>query len=115
MPAQVDVVILEDDEAAHERLGLRQLVNPLQHGLAQIVGGMGLAGEDELHGPLGVVEDFADQRHVAHDQVGPLVRGKPPGEADGERLGIEGLAQLVDDGGRTGRAARPGVANRVRA
>ncbi len=42
-----------------KRLGLRQLVNPLQHGLSQIVGGMGLAREDELHGAVRVAEDFA--------------------------------------------------------
>ncbi len=48
-------------------------------------------------------------------QVGPLVRGEPPREADGQRLGIEGLAQLVDDGGPTRPRRSPWAANRVRA
>ena len=59
---------------------------------------MGLSGEDELHRAVRVGEDFSDQRHIPHDQVGPLVGGETPGESDRERLGVEGLAQLFDHG-----------------
>ena len=58
---------------------------------------MGLAGEDELHGPVGVAEDLRDQIQVAHHEVGPLVGGEPPGETDRQRLRIEALAQSLQN------------------
>jgi len=91
MPPQVDVVILEHDDAPQKRLGLRQLVHPLQHRFSVVVGGMGLSREDELHRAVAVVDELGDQIEIAHQQVGPLVRRETPRKADRQRLRIERL------------------------
>ena len=61
---------------------------------AFVVLGMGLAGEYQLHGSIGIVEDPAQAVAVAQDQRGSLVGRETPGEADGQRLRVEDLAQL---------------------
>ena len=64
--------------------------------LARLVGRMGLAGEDELHRALGVVDHRRQAVQVGEDQVGPLVGGEAAGEADGEHVGIEDVAGGLD-------------------
>ena len=66
--------------------------------------GMGLAGEDDLHRPVLVVEDRRQPVEVAEDQRAALVGGEAAGEADGQRLGIEHLVG-AGDLGRRGAAA----------
>ena len=58
----------------------------LQHFLARPVVRMGLAGEDELHRQLRVVDKRGDLLEVLEDQVGPLVGGEAAGEADRQRV-----------------------------
>ena len=55
--------------------------------LARLVERVGLAGEDELDRELRVVDQRGHQLEVAEDEVGALVGGEPPGEAD--RQGVE--------------------------
>ncbi len=55
---------------------------------------MGLAGEDNLDRPLRIVHQRGEPIQIAHDQVGPLVRGKPAGEADRQNIRIEQIARL---------------------
>ena len=50
---------------------------------------VGLAGEDQLHRPVPVVEDGPEPLGVAKDERPPLVGGKPAGEADRQRAGVE--------------------------
>ena len=66
---------------------------------------MGLAGEDELHRHLRIVDQRGERLEVLQQQVGPLVGGEPAGEADRQRVEAERAAQLRDDR----RPARRGV------
>ena len=67
--------------------------------LTRLVGRMGLAGEQELDGTLGVVHDLVQTVEVAEQERSPLVGGETPGEADGEDIVPEG----VQDGHQFGR------------
>ena len=66
-----------------------ELLDPLDQLLARRVGGVGLAGEHELHRPLGVVEQLAEAVRVGQQQRRPLVRGEAAGEADGQHRRVE--------------------------
>ena len=57
--------------------------------LADVVGRMRLAGEDDLHRPAGGVQDPREPIGVVEDQLGPLVAGEAAREADRQRVGIE--------------------------
>ena len=52
VPADVDVVVFDEHDAAGEPRVVPQVGDLLDELLARLVGRMGLAGEDELHGPL---------------------------------------------------------------
>ena len=85
----VDVVIFDEHDAAGEAAVVAEVFDLLDEVLAGLVGRMGLAGEDELHGALRIVDQLGQRIHLAEEQVGPLVRGEAACEADGERVGIE--------------------------
>ena len=51
--------------------------------------GMRLAGEDDLHRPLGRVQDPRQPLGIVEDQLGPLVAGEAAREPDRQRLGLE--------------------------
>ena len=72
--------------------------------LAAVVARVGLAGEDELHRPVLVVEDARPGARGCGRQRAALVGGEAAGEADGQRLGVEHLVGR----GRSRRAARRG-------
>ena len=57
--------------------------------LAAVVGRVGLAGDDELHGPLGVEQQALQPLGVAQHQRQPLVRRHAAGEADRQHVGVE--------------------------
>ncbi len=61
----------------------------LDQPLAAVVGRVRLAGDDELHRPLGVEQQRAQPLGVAQHEGEPLVRRHPAGEADGEDVGVE--------------------------
>ena len=75
-----------------------QVGDALDQLLAGLVGRVGLAGEDELHRVVGVVDQFEEVIEVLEEQVGPLVRGEPAGKADRQRVGIEHRPRGLDDG-----------------
>ena len=100
---------VREAERALTELGLlRELHQLLDEALALVVGGMRLARDDELHGPLGVREDRLQPLGVAEHEGEPLVRRHATGEADGERVGVEhardprrcGAAGMLLDPGR---------------
>ena len=72
--------------------------------LAAVVARVGLAGEDELHRPVLVVDDGRQPVEVAEEQGAALVGGEAAGEADRQRLGVEHLVG-AGDLGRRGAAA----------
>ena len=96
VPADVDVVVLDEDHALGEAGVEAEVGDPLDQLLARLVGGVGLAGEDELHRPLRIVDHLGHAVDVVEEQVGPLVGGEPPGEADGEDVRIEDVPRGLD-------------------
>ena len=56
MAAYVDVIVLDEDEFVGELAVAHHLSDLLEDLLAGLVEGVGFAGEDELHGALGVVD-----------------------------------------------------------
>ena len=65
----------------------------LQHQLSRLVMGMGLAGKEELHRTLGIVDHGRQSLDIGEDQVGSFVGGKAPSEADGQGIRREYFAQ----------------------
>ena len=64
--------------------------------LAAVVLRMRLAGEDDLHRPILVVDDRRQPIEIAEDQRAALVGGEAAGEADRQRFGIEHLVGAGD-------------------
>ena len=64
------------------------------------VGGMRLAGDDDLHRPVRRRQQARQAVLVAEQEVGALVGGEAAREADGECLGIEPAANLAQPVGR---------------
>ena len=105
MAADVDVVVLDEHESIGELAVVHQLGDALQDALAGFIEGMRLAGENEPHGTLRVVDHRGQLLNVGQAQVGALVGGEAPRKADGERVGAEDAAQPPLDLG--GLAAAP--------
>ena len=59
--------------------------------LARLVGRVGLAGEHELHRPVGVEQQRPQPVGLRQQQRGPLVGGEAAGEADRQRVRVEHL------------------------
>ncbi len=87
--ADVDVVVLDEQDLPREPRIAHQPGNLLQHRLAGRVVRMRLAGEDELHGHLWMVDERGHRFEVPEDQVRAFVCRKPPREADGQRVRAE--------------------------
>ena len=86
------VVVGEEHEAvAHAGLA-GELLDLLDQLLAGRVGGVRLAGEDELHRPVGVVEHRHQPLGLRQQQRRPLVGGETASEADRQRVGVEHAA-----------------------
>ena len=60
--------------------------------LADVVGGMRFAREDDLNGAPGRVEDPRQPVGVVKDQLGPLVAGEPARETNRQRVRFEQCA-----------------------
>ena len=89
-----NVVAGHEDDAAQEPVLLGDLHDLLDEVLAHAVGRVGLAGEDELHRTLGVVDDGVEPIEVAEKQRGTFISGEAAGETDGQHI----LAQALLDG-----------------
>ena len=76
---------------------------------------MGLAGEDHLHGAVWAIDQFQEALKVVEEQVGALVGGESPGEADGETVRVEqgargdGLHRVITTGHPAGAHPVEGV------
>ncbi len=66
-----------------------QPVDAADQFLAGLVGGVGLAGEHELHRPVGVEQERLEAVELLEQQRGALVGGEAAGESDREHVGIE--------------------------
>ena len=68
----------------------------LQDTLAGFVVRMGLAGKEELHGALGVVDHGGETFDVFEQQVGALIGSEAAGEADGEGVGRQSFGEALE-------------------
>ena len=68
---------------------LTQVNDLLDEALPRFVPRMSLAGKHKLHGALPVVRQADDALELLEDERGTLVSGKPPGEANGQRVVAE--------------------------
>ena len=113
--ADVDVVVLDEEQLAGEARIAHEPRDLLQHLLARAVVRMRLAREDELDRHLRVVDEGDDRLHVLQHQVRALVGGKAAREADGQRVQAERAPHLVDELRRSRRVPRRPVRPRRRA
>ena len=74
--------------------------------LAGLVGGVGLAGDDELDRALLVEQQPLEPGRVAQHQGEPLVGRHPAGEPDGQHVGVEDVVDPAELG-RAGAALLP--------
>jgi hypothetical protein len=93
---QVELVVLEKRDAPFEPGVSREPVHLLEHLLPVLVGRVRLAGEHDLHGAPGVDQELPQPLDVPKKQGGAFVRGEPPAEPDGERVGVEERARAHD-------------------
>ncbi len=100
VPAHVDIVILDEDDAPGEALVPVQPGDILQQVLARVVARVGLAGEDELDWHDRVIDQPGETLAMAEDQRGALVGGEATGEAERQRLATEGVTSLLEGGRR---------------
>ena len=81
----MEVIVVDEGDAAGELRIDGAAIDLLDVVLAGFVGGMSLAGEDELHGPAGGGQDAHQTVGVLEDELRALVAGEAAGEADGQR------------------------------
>ena len=87
-----DVVVGQEDDATAHLGVLRKFDEQLDEALAAVVGGVRLAGDDELHGALGIGEQRTQAGRVLQHEREALVGGDAAGEADREHVGRQQLA-----------------------
>src|SRR5262249_7105770 len=88
---EVEVVVLEEEHAADERLRAASLRDALQDLETVLVVRMRLAAEDDPHRTVAVVEESREPVHVAEEEHRALVGREAPREPDPEGAGIEAL------------------------
>ncbi len=95
--AQLPVVVFDvvDLERGGVELGGRG-VDVADEALAGVVGGVGLAGEEDLEA-ADLLGDGDQARGVVEEQAGALVGGDAAGEAEGEDVGVEVVAGALGD------------------
>jgi hypothetical protein len=74
---------------------LAQVNDLLDEAFAVVVARMRLAGENELHGALLVLDQFDDVVELLENQRRAFVGGEAAGKADGQRVGIQQLIEAM--------------------
>ena len=98
-----DVVVREEHDAVPDLGVVGEVHELLDQLLAAVVGGVRLAGDDELHRTVGVQQQRLEPGGVAQHQGEPLVGRHATGEADREDVGVEDVVDPAELG--VGRAA----------
>ena len=93
LAGDVDIVVLDEDEAALEFAVFAEVNDLLDELLALVIARMSLAGEDELQRTLFVVGQLHDVFKLLEDERRALVGGEAAGEPDGQRVGIEQMIE----------------------
>src|SRR5262249_29718394 len=85
-----------EDDATDELLTHHELAQLAQHLLAGLIRRMRLAGEQQHHGALGIVDEASEARAIAQQQGGALVGGETPRKAEREHVGSLRIEQPRD-------------------
>ena len=91
---EAEVIAFHHQQLALELGPARDFVDAADQLLAGLVGRVRLAGENEQHRPVGIVDDLAHPVHVFEHQRGALVGREAAREADGQHVGIEWIGVL---------------------
>ena len=86
---QVDLIVFQENDAAAKLRSASDVHDLGDQLLAAVVTGMGLAGKQQLHGSILIVDDGAKPIEIAKNQRATLISGETPGETDGQCLWIE--------------------------
>jgi hypothetical protein len=73
-----------------------ELADFAQDLLGGLVGGVGLAGEEQQDGALGVAQKLGESGAIAHQQGGAFVGGEAACESDREHIGSHRVQQATD-------------------
>src|SRR5215467_5760274 len=91
-----DHVVVGNEDDVRTHFWPAYELNPLlDHCLSRFVGGMRLAGDDELHGELRIGEYLGQAIWVVEQERWTLVGCKAAREAQRQRVGIEGRPRLL--------------------
>src|SRR5436190_16096973 len=99
-PRNVSVVILDEDDAIIETGFAREFVNFLDQGFAAFVAWMRFAGENELNGSGGIVQQFVQAIFIGEEKRAAFVGSETSRKSDGENLGIENAIGRANGFGR---------------
>ena len=91
---ELHVVVLQEDDLAHELRLRRYLYYTLYEILSGLVVRVRLARKDELHGTLLVVDDGRQTLQIREEQVGALVGRKAARETYRQHVGTDSLDDL---------------------
>jgi hypothetical protein len=83
------VVVFQEHQPPGELGPLDLAIDLLDQLFARVIGRVGLAGQDELHRRPRAVDDFQQPLGIVQQQVGALVGGEAPGEADRQHVRIQ--------------------------
>src|SRR5215469_9883213 len=87
--ADIDIVILDEDELVSELTVFHEFRNLLQYTFSRIVVRVSFSGEDELHRTLGVINHACQFFDIRQDQVRSFICRETPRKTDRERIGSE--------------------------
>src|SRR5207248_8379245 len=99
-PRNVSVVILDEADAIIETGFAREFVNFLDQGFAAFVAWMRFAGENELNGSGGIVQQFVQAIFIGEEKRAAFVGSETSRKSDGENLGIENAIGRANGFGR---------------
>jgi len=82
----------------------------LDEAFAFVVAGMGLAGENELDRPLGVLGQLDDLGQLLEDQRGPLIGGESPAKPMVKASGLSSASAVIKSPARRAALQKKAVA-----
>ncbi len=97
---QMHIVVAEEDRA-RTCFGAADKLHPVpDHILAGLIRRMRLAGNDELHGTLWIIQQAQQALRIMQQQIGALIGGKAPRKAHGQNMFIKYIFRFVNHSGR---------------
>src|SRR5205823_3485022 len=88
-PRGVRLVVLDEIDAIIATGFARELVTFLDQGFAAFIARVRFAGENELHRPGGIVQQFVQAIFVGKEERAAFVSSETSRKTDGENLGVE--------------------------